>query len=385
MWRSLWSSGSRSSCKRAPKWLRWLALAGAALTPLAFAGCDEDDEVSSIDKCIEESIAQGRTSNWIQGSWRISGNGKRESCSEEAYNADTVQISSPYIRVHQQGHFVFLENTENPSFSLAGLVGDRCIHVRSVESTSAGVMSYDFPARFVGSSTFQGDFTSRGPGTCSGSGSFTVFAKLDAIPASAGNNPAPSDAGVSQAELCAACKTACEAVDTEYASACLGGCEDYVCHPKTTPDAGDAEAGTADAAEEDATQEDTAAEAAPDSEPAEAESDAGNDVEESEAGEAGDLEGGEPDADLDAEAGEPDGQADAGDAAEDAGEGGGKDATTDSSDPQYAYWDGSATPSDKGDSDGTKASCAMGTPGSGHGALWLLIGLVGLRRLMARR
>jgi hypothetical protein len=122
------------------------------------------------------------------------------------------------------------------------LVGDRCIHVKSVEQTPQGTMAFDLGGRFVGFSTFQGEFRGRGPQGCESKGTFTVYADLDPIPASPAVNPAPPDAGTNQQALCDACRISCELVDSAYTEDCLQGCEHYVCNPGRPPDAGVADA-----------------------------------------------------------------------------------------------------------------------------------------------
>jgi len=329
--------------------------------------CKEEDPARDIDACIEESIAQGRTANWTQGIWHISGSGERESCSDEALDADEFSLSSKPIRVHQQGHYLFLENPElHPGFTLSGLVGDRCIHIKTTEKTSYGTsIRYDLPARFVGSSSFSGDFRSSGPAGCEGKGEFSVSVKLDPVPATPAN-PAPADAGVPTTELCKACKLGCADLEAEYIAECQTSCEQFVC--KIGLDAGlEADAPDAGSDAEDAGEE---AEAAA----ADAETDALDDVE-VEAGDASDdaledasddvVDGEAQDAAIDAEA----------DAGPEAGQ-------PDSSGPVYVLWDGAVEIDEEALEDAANG-CSMSSRGT-SGA-WLVLGMAGILGWWTRR
>lgn len=342
------SSGSRSSCSspsRSPGLLALplIALLGASVL---LASCDEDDPAKEIDACIEESIAQGRSANWTQGLWHIDGSGTRENCEDESLDADELTLDSKPIRVHQQGHYLFLENPElHPGFSLSGLVGDRCIHIKTSEKTSYGTIYYDLPARFLGSSSFSGQFRSSGPTGCEGKGDFAVGVKLDPVPATP-VNPAPADAGVPSSELCKSCKLGCTDLEAEYVKDCQDSCEKYVC--KIGLDAGlDADASEAG---------DDAEAAAP-----EAGTDAADDVE-TEAGDASE------DALEDAADDAVDGESADADAASEAGQ-------PDSSGPVYVLWDGSVE-IDQKDLEDAANGCSVGAGSTAPASNpWLLLAL----------
>jgi hypothetical protein len=306
----------------------------------SLAACSEEDPVSAIDACIEQSIAMGRQANWTQGLWRVNGTGERTECTDEALNAKTMELSGSGIRVHQQGHYLFLENASHyPGFSLSGMVGDRCIHIRTMEQTPYGVVTYDLPAWFLSSSTFQGSFHGKGPGLCQSKGEFYVAANLDAIPARPIDNPAPIDAGTSLPDLCSGCKASCEYIDSEYRDDCRQGCEQYVCKAAPISDGGDSEVGASDG-QQDATQEQT--------------------------------EDAVGDGTLDAlEDGSQGDAIDAG-SVSDAGDGGDApvDVAESDSDPIYRLWDGSA--SFDGAIATAKASCMVGpSPGKSGGGRWV--------------
>jgi hypothetical protein len=361
-------------------------------------GCSEEDPAKDIDACIEASINQGKKSNWIQGVWRLSATGKRTDCVDKAYNTESLEIHAEGIRVHQQGHYIFLENSaHHEGFSLSGLVGDKCIHIRTTEKTSVGVITYDLPAFFIGQSTFKGSFRGTGPEGCKAEGTFTVYAKLDPLPAKA-SNPAPDDAGTPQSVLCAACYHGCEGVGTEYMEECEKGCENFIC--KVPVDGGPDAPPPSDAADEPAIEAgvDAVAEAAPDAEE-DAQPDGG--VEDAEAdGDTldGEADGEAQDAEVDGEVqdAEADGEVQdaVGDAPEDAEpdaeEAGslpeaGQDASV-SNGPDYVLWDG-AVEIDLPDGLPDPGSCSVpGRRGAAPvGAGFVLVGALGLALLRRRR
>jgi MYXO-CTERM domain-containing protein len=203
----------------------------------AFVGCEED-YAREIDRCIDKSIREGKRAFWVQGEWTITGDGERSGCADEVLNAAQMDLRSQRVRVHQQGHFVFLESGQEarlPGFTFSGMVGDRCIHVKASEETPYGLITFDFPGRFLGSSLVQGEFTGKGPSGCVSKGEFTASIRLDPIPPSAIANPAPPDAGATQQEMCEDCRASCELIDVSFVDACLKSCDLYVC---ARPDAG---------------------------------------------------------------------------------------------------------------------------------------------------
>jgi hypothetical protein len=352
------------------------------LGAVSMLSCDDNELAEQVEQCLSESLAQGSRFNWIQGQWRFTGTGEREDCDDDSLNTDSLNLGSASVRVHQQRNFLFLEGTK-AGFALSGVVGNRCIRIKTVEQTKSGkTISYDFPAWFVGNSTFRGEFRGSGPGHCSSKGDFTVFATLDPIPKNAGNNPAPADAGVGQQQLCADCKDACDQIDPEYSSACQSGCDNYVC--KTSVAEAGADADAADALDARTERTDGPAEDAADA-PADSpendaeesgsdgESDAPLDVEGD--GEAGD--GAIEDADSAIDGGMTEDAADSGDAADgrkgdaaeagrsDAGQDAAEDVEADSSDIEYDFWSG--TPADLRDAAKSAGACST-RPGRAGGA-----------------
>jgi hypothetical protein len=348
-------------------------------------GCGDSLE-EQVDECISTSISEGRRVNWIQGQWRFTGTGERENCSNETLNADSFDLASGGIRVHQQGHFVFLEGTRS-DFALTGMVGNNCIHFKTVERLPSGaVVSYDFPAFFQTRSNFKGEFKGSGPERCTTKGDFTVYANLDSIPVSAGNNPAPADAGVGQQQLCADCKTSCDQIDPAYFAACKGGCDQYVCKEPAAEAGSDADA--ADALDaptehtEDGPQE-AATDAPSDSEETDAEdasvdgeTDASMDVQ-------GDVEGGDgetEDGSTELDGGDGGLTSDAADSGNlDAADGGKADAAdagrpdakldaqVDSSDLEYDFWSGAASDAKKAADSAGLCSARSGPAGGESG------------------
>ncbi|MCU0693685.1 MAG: hypothetical protein MUF54_20035, partial [Polyangiaceae bacterium] len=99
-----------------------LPLAGLIASGTSMGGCD-DDPMREIDACIEASMQEGRQAFWVQGVWRITGEGERDGCAVPGYNADAMELRSQPLRVHQQGHYVFLESGQAarlPGLSLSG-------------------------------------------------------------------------------------------------------------------------------------------------------------------------------------------------------------------------------------------------------------------------
>ncbi|HQP39379.1 MAG TPA: hypothetical protein PLI95_29550, partial [Polyangiaceae bacterium] len=351
----------------------------SALAVVVVSSCDEDDPAKDIDACIEESIAQGRTANWTQGVWRIEGSGERRSCTDEALNTDEFELGSKAIRVHQQGHYLFLENPSlHPGFSLSGRVGDRCIHIYTSEETPYGTVRYDLPARFLGSSSFSGELRSSGPRGCEGSGEFSVSVRLDPVPPSA-VTPAPADAGVTDEMLCLSCRNGCDHVEPEYVAECKAGCEQLVCGKKPTDAGADidaAESGVPADAADDAEDGDASDDAATDGSEGDAWDDAADDADDDASDDAA-TDGSVDDAADDVA---DDGAADVeGDGAFD---GGVEDATPDASEPAYALWDGVVELPDPGDLKSGACAVGSGRGATGPGAAWLLVAaaLAGWRR-----
>lgn len=376
-------SPSSSACRRSSRSPQRLARFAArcarvsALAVVVVSSCSEDDPAKDIDACIEESIAQGRTANWTQGVWRIEGSGERRSCTDEALNTDEFELGSKAIRVHQQGHYLFLENPSlHPGFSLSGRVGDRCIHIYTSEETPYGTVRYDLPARFLGSSSFSGELRSSGPRGCEGDGEFSVSVRLDPIPPSA-VSPAPADAGVTDEMLCLSCRNGCDHVEPEYVAECKAGCEQLVCGKKPTDAGADidaAESGVPADASDDADAGDASDDAATDGSEGDASDDATVDADHADGGDASDdaeTDGSEGDASDDVAA---DGAADVeGDGASD---GGAEDAMQDASEPAYALWDGVVELPDPDDLKSGACATAPGRGGAGQGVLWGVVGVM---------
>jgi hypothetical protein len=346
-----------------------------------FVGCEED-YAREIDRCIDKSIREGKRAFWVQGEWTITGDGERSGCTDEVLNAAQMDLRSQRVRVHQQGHFVFLESGQEerlPGFTFSGMVGDRCIHVKASEETPYGHITFDFPGRFLGSSLIQGEFTGKGPSGCVSKGEFTASIRLDPIPPSAIANPAPPDAGTTQQEMCEDCRASCELIDVAFQDACLKSCDLYVC---AQPDAGtdsavsDAQDDAIDAQDDAVDAQDDAIDAQDDVADAQDDAaDAQDDVVDAQ-DDAVDAQDDAVDAEDDAVDAQDD-VVDSGDAG--VGQDTGGEASVDASDPgfQYELWNGSMNDQDLADGGGNGCSVGVRATGgwgwlAGAGALLLL-------------
>ena len=147
------------------------------LLPLTACGLEEYSpfDVPAADPCQEAPFSAA-------GSWVMEAKGKRSSCDRELYNTENYDIlpltwTFAQAQAETDPNLAMLDlvggdGTDTPSFMFTNAtVRGQCI---SFETAETGGVTHLWDARVVDANTLRGNFTTRGPGTCVGEGTFEL-------------------------------------------------------------------------------------------------------------------------------------------------------------------------------------------------------------------
>lgn len=114
----------------------------------------------------------------VAGTWRITGEGTRSGCEDEAFDAPRFRLRSAPLRVQQRGALLSLASDEGAGFLLEGRIEGSCVTVETREQDGEDELLYTWDGIYR-AGRIEGSFFAEGPSSCVSEGDFEIAIELD--------------------------------------------------------------------------------------------------------------------------------------------------------------------------------------------------------------
>jgi hypothetical protein len=160
------------------RFFRLAPLAGLAAFQLISAGCELLDDLEKPD-LRGDSCSSATALATASGTWQLQGFGKRDSCSDDLFDTDSLRLEAVPIVVTQVDDVLTLGQ---PLSVPAGVSFDvvfeqvrgSCVDFVTTETSGNTQIRYDFEGTVGSDGKIRGEFTGTGPGSCKSEGTFVI-------------------------------------------------------------------------------------------------------------------------------------------------------------------------------------------------------------------
>lgn len=154
-----------------------MAIVVAVFGGICAIGCTIDPDLDPFDDLYTPDQCTG-TSPDLNGTWEITGTGKRSECREDFLNTDKFTLSSvkiPLVYDADTGELSVGNVPANSNFQVKSAVIDRaCVEFTTVEGVGDQTIEYRWKGSARSDNFLEGEFTGIGPSGCDTVGNFSM-------------------------------------------------------------------------------------------------------------------------------------------------------------------------------------------------------------------
>lgn len=154
-----------------------LAAAIAVFGGMCAIGCSIDPDLDPFEDLYTPDPCEGTTPE-LNGSWNITGAGKRGECRDDFLNTSKFNLSSATIHLvydADSGEWSVGNLLLHTNFQVKSVVIDRaCVEFTTVEGVGDQTIEYRWKGHARSDELLEGEFTGSGPSGCAATGTFSM-------------------------------------------------------------------------------------------------------------------------------------------------------------------------------------------------------------------